>query len=202
MQQTDLTQEFGSAVEAFSSRHATHLENFSVSKGTVYGGAAVVGFAKIRGCGRYYAPDPSGVPAYIMPVGSRGAGGIVWNDIWDLVAWTPSHPWNVYRRTDLSAVANEDALYDAHLDNSSITVCGNPLEWLQSGATGLCVLDWDAFRVSFYLSHFLQIVAYGDATEQKLMGAYDRRVPKISCIRREEDNAHSTVHLERDTQAH
>lgn len=189
MQQTELMQEFGSAVESFSSRHATHLENFSVSKGTVYGGAAVVGFSKISGYGRYYVPDPSGVPAYIMPVGSRGVGGIIWNDIWDLVAWTPSQPWSLYRRTDLSPVANEDALYDAHLDQAPITVCGNPLEWLQSGATGLCVLDWDAFRVSFYLSHFLQILAYSQATEQKLMGAYDRRVPKISCMKRKEDNA-------------
>ncbi len=84
----------------------------------------------------YYAPDPAGRPAIIVPVADDGR-------LIDLAA-TGLASRRIATRTGLGVVLGQYALDRALVHQVSLRLFGDPIEWLQHRGAGAVVLDWRA----------------------------------------------------------
>jgi hypothetical protein len=82
----------------------------------------------------YYAPDPAGHPAIIVP--AFDDGGLI-----DLTA-TGLASRRVATRTGIAAVLGQEVLDRALVDQVSLHLFRDPVEWLQHRGAGAVVLDW------------------------------------------------------------
>ena len=121
------------------------LERHGVTRETVHraGGLAV---ARIGTTGRLWMPEPTGTPAFVLPVWAGGAPSIyfgVENPVLiDMIAWRPDDParwW--YRQGDVDLVLGAGHLDLAHVEGWPITLYRTPLDWLQVGCRGAVLLD-------------------------------------------------------------
>ena len=107
------------------------------------GGLAV---ARISTVGRLWKPEPTGTPAFILPVWDGPAPSIysgVENPVLiDMIAWRPDEParwW--YRQGEVDAVLGIDNLDLAHIEGWPISLHRTPLDWLRAGCRGAVLLD-------------------------------------------------------------
>jgi hypothetical protein len=84
----------------------------------------------------YYAPDPAGRPAIIVPVADDGR-------LIDLAA-TGLASRRIAIRTGLGVILGQDALDRAVVDQVPLHLFRDPIEWLQHRGAGAVVLDWRA----------------------------------------------------------
>lgn len=96
------------------------------------------GIAKVEPVdGGLYTPSSSGVPAMIVPVFEGG-------DLIDLLAFRTAEPEHWWLRKGLGGLLGLWSGWGKHEWADSVRLHATPLEWLQAGGEGLCVVDWDA----------------------------------------------------------
>ncbi len=108
------------------------------------GGLAV---ARIGTTGRLWMPEPTGTPAFILPVWNGPAPSIyqaVVNPVLvDMIAWRPDDParwW--YRQGDAAVDLGAGHLDLAHTEGWPICFATTPLEWLRGNCHGACLLGY------------------------------------------------------------
>ena len=112
------------------------------------GGLAV---ARISTVGRLWSPEPTGTPAFILPVWNGPAPSIFQAVehplLIDMLAWRPDDPacWR-FRRGDINAVLGADHLDLAHSEAWPITLHRTALDWLRAGCRGACLLGYCEIR--------------------------------------------------------
>ena len=106
------------------------------------GGVAV---ARISTTGRLWMPEPTGTPAFILPVWAGPAPSIYYGVenpvLIDMIAWRPDDPARWWYRTGEGAVLGIDNLDLAHTEGWPISLHRTPLEWLKTGCRGAVLLD-------------------------------------------------------------
>jgi hypothetical protein len=85
-----------------------------------------------------YAPEPNGKPAVIVPY-------FVGGELVDLVA-TGLATRTCRTREGLCVALGMDAIEQARWNEGQLRLYSDPLEWLQRGRQGACVVDWRAAR--------------------------------------------------------
>lgn len=121
-----------------------------------------------------YVPDIDGELRLVLPVHEDG-------ELVDLVAFRSDDPESWLLRTGYGwALGLEDGL-GRHTWGYPVPLSVSPLEWLQGGAEGLVVLDWDAPELH-YLADLPHLVCSSDALATQLRTALSRpvRFPTIS----------------------
>lgn len=142
----DLTHEMRLACEAFHSLHLNRLRALGVSWETIanigreFYGVGVINAVEHPSEPGLYCLDPAGAPHVVLPVIDRG-------ELIDLVAFRSSQPDSWLLRTGLGWCLGLHRGVEAHTWGDPVRLCVSPLEWLQGGASGLCLLDWDAPEV-------------------------------------------------------
>ena len=107
------------------------------------GGLAV---ARISTVGRLWMPEPTGTPAFILPIWDGPAPSIYSGAenpvLIDMIAWRPDDParwW--YRQGEVDVVLGIDNLDLAHTEGWPISLHRTPLDWLRAGCCGAVLLD-------------------------------------------------------------
>lgn len=113
-------------------------------------GEADIGRARVEisKSGHWQPIGSGGIPSVIFPILD---GGI----LVDLVAFSPRSPdsWAL-RRGDgwLLGAGNIPGAGDWENGARTVQIFANPLEWLRGGASGICVLSWDARAIMSLMS--------------------------------------------------
>ncbi len=108
------------------------------------GGMAV---ARISAPGRLWMPEPTGPPAFVMPVWNGPAPsiyrGVEHPVLIDMLAWRPDDPTRWWlRQGDIDAVLGADNLDLAHTEGWPICFATTPLDWLRGNCHGSCLLGY------------------------------------------------------------
>ena len=123
------------------------LERQGVTRDAIHraGGQAV---ARISTAGRLWMPEPTGTPAFILPVWDGPAPSIycgVENPVLiDMIAWRPDDParwWYRQGEVDVDVVLGKAHLDLAHTEGWPISLHRTPLDWLRAGCRGAILLD-------------------------------------------------------------
>ncbi len=121
------------------------LEQHGVTREAIHraGGVAV---ARISTTGRLWMPEPTGTPAFILPVWTGPAPSIycgVENPVLiDMIAWRLSAPTCWWYRTGDGDALGIDNLDLAHVEGWPISFASTPLEWLRGNCHGACLLGY------------------------------------------------------------
>ncbi len=121
------------------------LEQQGVTREAIHraGGLAV---ARISMVGRLWMPEPTGTPAFILPVWDGPAPSIysgVENPVLiDMIAWRPDDLACWWYRTGEGDALGIDNLDLAHIEGWPISLHRTPLDWLRAGCRGACLLDY------------------------------------------------------------
>ncbi len=175
-----MTELAGELKNAASAVTALHLRRLAVLG---------VGWSVIGELGRHHygfgvsraAPDGSGLyspgdgePHLLLPVYEDG-------ELVDLCAFRSDVPLNWLLRTGLGWALGLEEGMAPHAWADTVPLAESPLEWLRGGATGLCVIDWDAPEVT-YLADLPHIVCSTERLAEQLRSALARplRFPSIS----------------------
>ncbi len=177
MSGADLHAELRASCKAVRRSHLRQLTALNVSWPTIGElGRRHYGFGVARaapvGDGLYEPGE--GELHLLLPVFEDG-------ELIDLCAFRSSDPLNWVLRTGLGwALGLEDGMEPLSWQES-VGLAVSPLEWLRDGATGVCVLDWDAPEVR-YLSDLPHLVCSSDELATQLRAALARpvRFPSIS----------------------
>jgi len=142
----DLEAELFSAAGRVRQPHLDRLRALGVSSSTIARlGACHPPFgvveAEAMSNGTYLPGE--GEPHIVQPVFQDG-------DLIDLVAWRSADPSRWWSRTGLGWIIGHDGpLTGGWVDDDGLTMHSTPLDWLRSGAAGVCVVDWDAEEVEW-----------------------------------------------------
>lgn len=101
--------------------------------------------ARARVSGALWSPDAVGRPMLVTPVWNGPAPSIFWAVehamVVDLIAWMPTEPDAMYRRTGAGSLLGEE--YVGHgLAGEPIRLFSSILDWLRAGCTGIVPLDY------------------------------------------------------------
>jgi hypothetical protein len=100
------------------------------------------GVARIEPHGAHYEPCDDGVPAVIV---TDLFGGLdIGVAVEDLVAYLPSRPGTMFRRTGAIDALGQDAIFEAQCDGAELAVYRTPLGWLAANRRGACLVNWAA----------------------------------------------------------
>jgi len=146
MNRPDLEAELASAGRAVSIRHFRALEAMGVPRDPLcdswrHGHGFGVKRVTDAGNGLYY-PAGEGETHLILPVYEDGA-------LVDLCAFRSVDPKGWMLRTGLGWALGVERGLEPHTWGDVVPLALTPLEWLQQGSVGLCVLDWDAPEVRY-----------------------------------------------------
>lgn len=115
-----------------------------IPKAVTHGGAALAARARIQVSeDGYFEPRDDGLPAVVVPCGVQAFKCVGWEDINDLVAFSPKAPGRWYRRSGVARFCGEDRIAHAVHRGMILAVYETPLSWLQHGVDGVCIVDWD-----------------------------------------------------------
>ncbi len=177
---TDLSAEMLAAMKASTLLHAKALEHLGVSWPVIaelrryHCGWGVVHAVEHPSKPGLYCLDPEAPPHLVLPV--YGDGELV-----DIVAFRSSHPNNWLLRTGPGWALGVERGLERHTWGDQVSLALSPLEWLQQGASGLCVLDWAAPEVH-YLTEVPHLVCSTEGVAALLRSALSKpvRFPEIS----------------------
>ncbi len=90
------------------------------------------------------------------PIGLSANGkfvqpAVAYDDIVDLVEWSPNKPASWTLKLGLAVLLGEEAADRAALLDEPLAVYPTPLAWLLAFGNGACVVDWDCY-LPFHLS--------------------------------------------------
>jgi hypothetical protein len=140
---TDLTQEFSDAVRNVSEDELAALFAAGVPEEALQP-SPVFGLVTFQAHGSTYKPVDEGVLAVIVPCGFWD--GLDWQ-LDDLCAFYLDKPERWWLRLGVGVL-----LGDIHRTSlSPRRIYQTPLQWLQGGATGFCILDWVADPVDLLI---------------------------------------------------
>lgn len=179
---SDLYGELRSAAEQVHSLHLSRLRGLGVSWETIAElgrhsyGLGVANAIEHPSEPGLYCLDPAGAPHLVLPVFDAG-------ELIDLVAFRSSAPNDWLLRTGLGWALGLERGLERHTWGDPVNLAVSPLEWLQQGATGLCVLDWDAPEVP-YLTGVPHLVCSTETQAALLRKSLARpvRFPTISVM--------------------
>ncbi len=121
------------------------LEQHGVTREAVHraGGLAV---ARIGTTRRLWMPEPTGTPAFVLPVWTGPAPSIYQAVehplLIDMIAWRPDDPARWWYRQGETAVLGIDHLDLAHVEGWPISFATSPAEWLRGNCHGACLLGY------------------------------------------------------------
>lgn len=140
----DLPAEWSAATAAVRQRHLDPLRlRYGIPPTTILDR---LGVARVHVEGDHYTPDDDGVEVVMVACFSappRLPGGF-WrapNEVVDLVVFRPVEPGRWWSRCGIAAALGEEMIGD--FGDQPVQVWRNPLAWLRSGATGICLTTRD-----------------------------------------------------------
>ena len=133
------------------------------------------GVCRVRVDGEFYAPDPDGEEALIVPVFEEGV-------LVDLACLLGKDEW--FLRTGNGVVLGYDSLDDGWFGNP-LVIFRSPLDWLRSGCEGVCVVGAWSIAKQWLPRGERQIaaedVAHGEELKRRLTIEPDIRIaPKMA----------------------
>jgi len=172
---SDLELELLRASGSIGLRHLERLQAMGVSTSTLaaltQGGAPIGASTAELAADGTYQPGP-GPSVIIQPVLESGS-------LIDLVAWRTLRPARWYVRTGHAWALGADSL-QCHDIDQPLPVAATPLEWLQRGGCGVCILDWASPEIRRFL-HLETIEtsdrAFGDHLIRKISAP--ARLPRV-----------------------
>lgn len=177
MSRPDIDAELGDAFQDSSIAPLRQLEALGVSR-TVCAELGLNRWGVIRASegedGLYILGE--GEPHLVLPVIDQG-------ELVDLVAFRSSDPNRWLLRRGVGWALGLESGLERHTWGDPVPLAVSPLEWLQQGADGLCVLDWDAPEVH-YLVGVPHLVCSNEHQAAMLRRALSRpvRFPAISVM--------------------
>ncbi len=106
--------------------------------------AGSVAVARISTTGRLWMPEPTGTPAFILPVWAGPAPSIYYGVenpvLIDMIAWRPNDPSQWWYRTGEGGALGIDNLDLAHTEGWPISLHRTPLDWLRASCRGAVLL--------------------------------------------------------------
>jgi hypothetical protein len=170
--------ELAAAQGRVSFAHLRALERLGVPRSLIcdlsrHGHIGVV-LATSSGDGLYQPGE--GAPQLVIPVYDEGA-------LVDLCAFRSNDPNGWLLRTGLGWALGVEHGLEPHTWGDPVPLALSPLEWLQQGASGLCVLDWDAPEVRYLVGvpHLVCSDADHAATLRRALST-PVRLPQISVM--------------------
>lgn len=123
-----------------------------------------------------YCRDSEAPPHLVLPVYEEG-------ELVDLCAFRSSDPTRWLLRNRQGWALGLQYGLAPHCWGDPVTLSATPLEWLQGGAEGLCVVDWDAPELH-HLTEVPHLVCLSDALAKRLRAALAKpvRFPTISVL--------------------
>ncbi len=171
MSSNDLIEEFGAAVRGRSLKTDTFLRNLGLTEAVLYSGASLVGRGKaILEDNGLFTPHESGRDVLVVAEGQRDSSGIGWGFISDLIAFLPHAPHRWWRRTGDAVILNDEAVDRASFLEEQLAVWSSPLSWLQHGAHGAVVLEWQR-HLPMHFRAVKRIAAENDLLALRLAAA-------------------------------
>ncbi len=134
-----LENELATAVCSLPPATIDRLRSYSIPESVILGEPLMIGVAKVQASpSGFYEPNDDGDGVLIVAEGCPA--GPVWGTLDDLIAFKPPDPGCWWRRR------GEIQLLGAYNIRSEpvfpLTIHETPLGWLQSGARGICIVDW------------------------------------------------------------
>ena len=148
MTRPDLPAELTKAARASTLLHFKHLLGLGVPRETVASlrldswGWGVENAVDV-GDGLYRPGD--GPLHLVLPVWDN-------EDLVDLVAFRSGSPADWKLRTGLGLALGLDRGWERHHWQDEVELSLTPLDWLRTGADGLCIVDWDAPEIAMLAS--------------------------------------------------
>ena len=140
MKHRELSREIEGACSRVKQAHLDRIRALGVTSTTIATLGAVQAPFGVMDCegigGGIYQPGGD-CPHIIQPVYHDGV-------IIDIVAWRTTEPQNWLWRTGAAWALNTDAIASNSWQDKPLAIDATPLDWLRNGATGLCILNWDA----------------------------------------------------------
>lgn len=173
----DLAGELKSGAFAVTAYHLRHLTSLGITWETIGELGRNHYSLGVATCTKgedelYYLSD--GSPHLILPVYEE-------EELVDLCAFQSRNPTKWLLRVGSGWALGLEHGLGRHTCGDPVPLAVSPLEWLQRGAEGLCVLDWSAPEVH-YLNDIDHIVCSSDRLSKHLRAALSKpvRFPKIS----------------------
>ncbi|NQV94379.1 MAG: hypothetical protein HQ482_04490 [Sphingomonadales bacterium] len=140
MKAAELSSEIELAVKAVQNRHLGRIKALGVDSSTIARLGAIQPPFGVMDCddvgGGIF--QPGGDKTYIVqPVFDS-------DTMIDIVAWRTTEPQKWLWRTGAAWALNTDTIAANSWQDEPLVIDATPLDWLRGGATGLCILNWDA----------------------------------------------------------
>lgn len=154
---SDLLQEFAkTAAKAAQPKTTAWLGRHGIGRDVIFGPhCSIVGVERTEIDGPQYQPIVDGHPAIVTPV-SYDYGSCAL-DPFDLVAWQPAEPCNIYLRTGIAEILNPAAVERAAICDEPLILHLHPLAWLQHDMAGVVILNWRAY-ICFLLGRIDRVI--------------------------------------------
>jgi hypothetical protein len=176
----DLFDENATAVGNMTDKYFARLQALSVPHSALWSGASIVGALRVQ---TYedgtWCPSPTGRPALIIPVGSRGPGNILRQDICDLIAIFSDTPNKWYLRAGIGVVLGEEQFDYARIHEEPLLLVTNPVGWLKAGTQAACILDWQAIHAPNWFEG-CRVLCDTPELEKRLENALTPKIPNVS----------------------
>ena len=140
MKQLDLINEIENACRGVKQAHLDRIRALGVTSTTIATLGAFQAPFGVMNCeaigGGIFQPGGD-TPYIVQPVFDDGV-------MIDIVAWRTVDPQSWLWRTGSAWALNTDAIAANSWQDEPLSIDATPLDWLRNGATGLCILNWDA----------------------------------------------------------
>ena len=135
----DLNDELAAAVCNLPPATITRLQCFGIPESLIFDLPLMIGVARVQTFpSGFYEPREDGDPAVIIAVGWPVPP--IWVVIDDLIAFQPKAPGRWWRRRGEVQLLGTYNIRPEPV--FPLAVHETPLSWLQSGARGVCIVDW------------------------------------------------------------
>ena len=135
----DLHDELAAAVCNLPPATIGRLRSFGIPEAAIFDLPLMVGVAKVQTFpSGFYELNDVGASAVIVAAGRPAPP--IWDTLDDLIAFRPQDPGRWWRRRGEVQVLGSGNIRPEPV--FPLTLHDTPLSWLQSGASGVCVIDW------------------------------------------------------------
>ncbi len=136
----DLGREFGRATDGVTPLLVEHFQRMGIPRRIIFGARHYLGAGRITttSAGVFEFHD-DGELALIVPEGVPEWPG--WAEVHDLIAFKLDSPTRWWRRRGDADLLGAFNITPWRL--SPLVIHETPLSWLQAGADGICIVDWD-----------------------------------------------------------
>jgi hypothetical protein len=140
MKQRELITEIENACRNVKQAHLDRIRALGVTSSTIATLGAVQAPFGVMDCenigGGIFQPGGD-IPHMVQPIFDDGV-------MIDIVAWRTTEPQNWLWRTGAAWALNTDEIAANSWHDAPLAIDATPLDWLRNGASGLCILNWEA----------------------------------------------------------